>query len=197
MSRFTLTTLLTIAAALAVALLHHGRERLYGLIALAVLYVAVFSLGMSCIGLQFFCRAVCRGVPGRKKIALTFDDGPDPLATPALLDLLRRENVPATFFCIGRNVEAHPELAARIVAEGHLIANHFFTHGWWTGLLRRRGLVDEMVRTQRAIEQASGTSPKFVRPPVGLTNPHFPGAAPNRADHDRLGRSHFRYAPID
>lgn len=176
MSRFTVTNLLAIAAALALMLLLHGSVRPGALIGLAVLYVTIFSLGMSCIRLQFFCPAVCRGATGGNRIALTFDDGPDPLATPALLDLLRRENVRATFFCIGRNVESHPELAKRIVADGHLLANHFFTHAWWTAFLRRRGLVDEMLRTQQAIQNAAGIVPRFMRPPVGLTNPHFPGA---------------------
>ena len=93
-----------------------------------------------------------------------------------LLDLLRREQVLATFFCIGRNVEANPALAARILAEGHLLGNHLFTHAWWTSFLRRSGLVKEIVRTQEAIRRATGSTPQFVRPPVGLTNPHFVGA---------------------
>ncbi len=140
------------------------------------MYVVIFALGMSRIGMQFFCPAICRGMPGQKRIALTFDDGPDPVATPPLLDLLRHEKVPATFFCIGRNVETQPVLAARIVAEGHLLANHLYSHGWWTSFLRRRGLVDEIVRTQQAIQRATGATPIFVRPPVGLTNPHFAAA---------------------
>jgi len=176
MTRFAITTLLAIAAALAASLLLHGYARLWVLLGLSALYVTIFAVGMSRIGLQFFCPAICRGPSGQKRIALTFDDGPDPLATPALLDLLRREQVRATFFCIGRNVEAHPALAARVVAEGHLLGNHLFSHGWWTSFLRRRGLVNEIIRTQQAIQRATGSAPKLMRPPVGLTNPHFAGA---------------------
>jgi peptidoglycan/xylan/chitin deacetylase (PgdA/CDA1 family) len=176
MTRFAFTTLLAITAALAALWFLHGSARFWGLIALGTIYVAIFALGMSRIGLQFFCPSICRGEPGPKRIALTFDDGPDPAATPALLDLLRREGVIATFFCIGRNVEAHPALAARLVAEGHLLGNHLFSHGWWTGFLRKRGLVSEIIRTQQAIQRATGSTPTFVRPPVGLTNPHFAGA---------------------
>jgi peptidoglycan/xylan/chitin deacetylase (PgdA/CDA1 family) len=176
MSRFALTTLLTIAAALAAVFFLHGSARSLELIGLSLIYVTLFALGMSRIGLQFFCPAICRGTPGQKRIALTFDDGPDPVATPALLDLLHRERVPATFFCIGRNVDAQPVLAARVVAEGHLLGNHLYSHGWWTSFLRRRGLIDEIVRTQQAIQRATGATPIFLRPPVGLTNPHFAGA---------------------
>ncbi len=61
-------------------------------------------------------------------IALTFDDGPDPRWTPAILDILKKENVPATFFIIGKNGQSYPDLLRRIVNEGHEIGNHTFTH---------------------------------------------------------------------
>ena len=62
------------------------------------------------------------------KIALTFDDGPDPVWTPKILDILKQENVKATFFIVGENGQANPDLVKRIVAEGHEIGNHSFTH---------------------------------------------------------------------
>ena len=65
-------------------------------------------------------------VPG--KLAITFDDGPDPEWTPAILDILKQKNVPATFFMIGSNMEAHPGLVQRVLAEGHEIGNHTYTH---------------------------------------------------------------------
>ena len=176
MSRFWLTTLLTAAAGLAGAIFLRHSAQTWFLASLAVLYATIFAAGMTCIGSQFFCRAICGGDPSQNCVALTFDDGPDPTVTPGLLDLLKREQISATFFCIGRNVEAHPELAKRMVAEGHLIGNHFFTHAWWTPFLLSRGLSDEMRRTQQAIERATGFVPTFVRPPVGLTNPYFPAA---------------------
>jgi peptidoglycan/xylan/chitin deacetylase (PgdA/CDA1 family) len=176
MSRFWLTTFLTAIAGIAGAVFLHHAARIWFLAALAVVYAAIFATGMTCIGLQFFCGAICGGDPSQSRVTLTFDDGPDPAVTPGLLDLLKREQISATFFCIGRNVEAHPELAKRIVADGHLIGNHFFTHAWWIPFLRSRDLVDEMQRTQEAIERATGFVPVFVRPPVGLTNPHFPAA---------------------
>jgi peptidoglycan/xylan/chitin deacetylase (PgdA/CDA1 family) len=176
MSRFAATTLLAVITALLLAASLRGFSRVGALLALAGVYVALFALGMSCIRLQFFCPAICRVERQPGRVALTFDDGPDPQATPALLDLLRREGVSATFFCIGKNVAAHPQLAARIAAEGHLLGNHLYSHFWWTSFLRRRGLVGEMMRTQQAIAAAAGVTPRYLRPPVGLTNPHFAGA---------------------
>jgi peptidoglycan/xylan/chitin deacetylase (PgdA/CDA1 family) len=110
------------------------------------------------------------------KVALTFDDGPDPKATPELLDLLKREGIQATFFCIGKNVEANPDIAKRIAGEGHLLANHSYTHPWYISMLMGPSLRREMERTQEAIKTAAGVTPKYFRPPSGTTGPNFPGA---------------------
>ncbi|MEP6636116.1 MAG: polysaccharide deacetylase family protein, partial [Acidobacteriota bacterium] len=97
-------------------------------------------------------------------IALTFDDGPDPTWTPPILDILKRENVPATFFIIGRNGQSYPDLVRRIVNEGHEIGNHTFTH---PNLGEIPGpLVDlELNATQRLIESLTGRSTVLFRPP--------------------------------
>src|SRR5215470_4883360 len=68
------------------------------------------------------------GDRSRRRIALTFDDGPHPIHTPALLDALAELGAPATFFLVGRGVEAHPELVARIASEGHELGNHTYAH---------------------------------------------------------------------
>jgi cellulose synthase/poly-beta-1,6-N-acetylglucosamine synthase-like glycosyltransferase/peptidoglycan/xylan/chitin deacetylase (PgdA/CDA1 family) len=99
-----------------------------------------------------------------RTIALTFDDGPDPTWTPQVLAVLRRHRVPATFFVVGSQVAKHPDLAGQLVAEGHAIGAHTFTHpdladlpGW------RRDL--EYSQTQMAIAYATGVSTSLVRPP--------------------------------
>ena len=97
-------------------------------------------------------------------IALTFDDGPDPEWTPAILDILKRENVPATFFVIGKNGQAHPDLLRRIVNEGHELGNHTFTHPNLGEIPGR--LTDlELNATQRLIESVTGRSTVLFRPP--------------------------------
>jgi cellulose synthase/poly-beta-1,6-N-acetylglucosamine synthase-like glycosyltransferase/peptidoglycan/xylan/chitin deacetylase (PgdA/CDA1 family)/spore germination protein YaaH len=97
-------------------------------------------------------------------IALTFDDGPDPNWTPAILDILKQENVPATFFIIGKNGQAYPDLVRRMVNEGHEIGNHTFTHpnlGEIPGSLTEL----ELNATQRLIESLIGRSTVLFRPP--------------------------------
>ena len=97
-------------------------------------------------------------------IALTFDDGPDPANTPAILDILKRENVPATFFVIGKNGQEHPDLLRRIVNEGHEVGNHTFTHPN-LGEIPARLTVLELNATQRLIESVTGRSTVLFRPP--------------------------------
>ena len=97
-------------------------------------------------------------------IALTFDDGPDPEWTPAILDILKRENVPATFFVMGKNGQAHPELLRRMVNEGHEIGNHTFTHPN-LGEIPSRITMLELNATQRLIESITGRSTVLFRPP--------------------------------
>jgi cellulose synthase/poly-beta-1,6-N-acetylglucosamine synthase-like glycosyltransferase/peptidoglycan/xylan/chitin deacetylase (PgdA/CDA1 family) len=97
-------------------------------------------------------------------IALTFDDGPDPQWTPAILDILKRENVPATFFIIGKNGQTYPDLIRRIVNEGHEIGNHTFTHPNLGEI--PLSLTDlELNATQRLIESEVGRSTVLFRPP--------------------------------
>ena len=109
----------------------------------------------------------------RPRVALTFDDGPTPQSTPAVLDALERVNAPATFFVVGRNVREHPHLLARIHARGHLIANHSFTHprqGLW-GL--RTFWRKQLDACDDAIFDLIGRRPTFFRPPMGLKHWHM------------------------
>ena len=105
----------------------------------------------------------------RPVLALTFDDGPHPEYTPKLLDILRHHGVRATFYVIGRNVEKYPEIARRIVAEGHEIANHSWSHPPLTSVGASR-LRQEMEKTNDAIVRATGRRPTNMRPPYGAIN---------------------------
>ncbi len=152
-----------------------GAVRLWTFTAFWTIYLTIVGLGVSFIQLQFFGPNLCRVSTDQNRIALTFDDGPDPAATPALLDLLARENISATFFCIGKKVDAHSELTKRIANEGHLLANHTYSHHWWTPLLGRRELTSEITKTQDSLARATGITATYFRPPVGLTNPNYVG----------------------
>ncbi|AHM04944.1 polysaccharide deacetylase [Roseibacterium elongatum DSM 19469] len=99
-------------------------------------------------------------------VALTFDDGPHPRLTPQLLDILSAANVRATFYMIGRSVARHPQLAARVAAEGHEIGNHTWSHPNLTGR-SDAGVLDQIDRTSIAIQEAVGRPPVTMRPPYG------------------------------
>jgi peptidoglycan-N-acetylglucosamine deacetylase len=101
-----------------------------------------------------------------RRIALTFDDGPDPVRTPALLDALAELRAPATFFLLGQRVDAHPELAARIAREGHELGNHTYSHPYLP-LSRSHAVARQLVSADAAIERATGTVPTLARPPYG------------------------------
>ncbi len=99
-------------------------------------------------------------------VAMTFDDGPHPANTPRLLDMLRVRNIKATFYVIGRNVDLYPNVARRIVAEGHEIGNHTYTHPTLSRLSDDtvRG---ELTKCRDAIARATGVQPRTMRPPYG------------------------------
>lgn len=108
---------------------------------------------------------VCHQGKGRSdEVAISFDDGPDPDWTPQLLDILKEQGVKASFFVLGQNVEDHPELAKRIVQEGHEIGVHTYTHPNLAAVSDERAVL-EFNATQRLIESVTGRSTVLFRPP--------------------------------
>src|ERR1700761_9116547 len=110
-------------------------------------------------------------VGGAGCVALTFDDGPDPVDTPKLLDLLREKGVKATFFVVGKRADQHPEIVRRAWAEGHLIANHTWSHYPLFCFLTPRRLRAEIERGSESVRRICGFRPRFFRSPVGLRHP--------------------------
>lgn len=106
----------------------------------------------------------------RPEVALTFDDGPHPQNTPALLDILAARRQRATFYVIGRLVQAYPDIARRIVAEGHELGNHTWTHPTLSTLGDAR-VLSEIDRTQEVIWRTVGHVPVTMRPPYGAFSP--------------------------
>ena len=99
-------------------------------------------------------------------IAMTFDDGPSAANTPRLLDILKRRGIKATFFLIGENAQAHPEIVKQILAEGHEIRNHTWTHPQLSKLSDDR-VKFEISKTQNVIKDINGYTPTLLRPPYG------------------------------
>jgi peptidoglycan-N-acetylglucosamine deacetylase len=117
-----------------------------------------------------FGRALGRLPTDERRVALTFDDGPNPDATPRVLDTLRAEQVPATFFLLGRHVEQWPGLARRVADDGHAIGNHGFHHDQ---LLWKRpaDVREDLTFGTDAIVRATDSRPRFFRAPHGFRNP--------------------------
>ncbi|MBR9946429.1 polysaccharide deacetylase family protein [Clostridiaceae bacterium Marseille-Q4145] len=105
----------------------------------------------------------------KKRIALTFDDGPHPIYTPQMLELLKEEQVPATFFLLGENVELYGDVVKEIAKEGHLIGNHTYHHVQITSLSLEEAC-KEIQETSDLIEELTGTGTEYVRPPFGTWN---------------------------
>lgn len=123
-------------------------------------------------GLSFFLPIVSRGDAAKNGVALTFDDGPDPVSTPKLLELLKQYQVKATFFVNGQNAEKYPKLIQDILSKGHTIGNHTYSHDNFIMLKTSRRLMKEIEDTQRALEPF-GVIPIAFRPPVGVTSPRL------------------------
>jgi peptidoglycan/xylan/chitin deacetylase (PgdA/CDA1 family) len=110
-------------------------------------------------------------VDGARCVALTFDDGPDPVDTPKLLDLLQGKGVKATFFVVGKRADQYPEIVRRAWSEGHLIANHTWSHYPLFCFLMPGRLRAEIERCSESVRRSSGFRPRLFRSPVGLRHP--------------------------
>lgn len=140
-----------------------------GAVACAGLAVGAYAYASMWPDSRLFGKAlIAPARPG--ELALTFDDGPNAVWTPRLLDVLAKYDVRATFFMLGGRADAQPELVRRIAAAGHLVGNHSWDHPNMarssTGLIR-----EELERTQKVLEQITGSTVKFFRPPYGARRP--------------------------
>ena len=118
-----------------------------------------------------YIRALCRKRTDRRAVALTFDDGVDPVQTPRVLDVLRRHRIEAAFFLIGERAERHPDVVRRMVREGHLVGSHSCRHGGGFPLSGLAKMEEELRRTDEILSGITGRPVTLFRPPFGVTNP--------------------------
>jgi peptidoglycan/xylan/chitin deacetylase (PgdA/CDA1 family) len=110
-----------------------------------------------------------RGSAQEKKVALTFDDGPDTRFTPKVLDALKANQVKATFFVLGAKASTHPDMVRRIVKEGHVIGNHSYSHANLPKLTVDK-FQSQIINTESVLQGLIGYAPKLIRPPYGAIN---------------------------
>jgi len=134
-------------------------------------YVAILLAGVFVLKLRMFVDAVVEGPEGARGVALTFDDGPDPKHTRAVLDALDARGAKATFFVIGRKAEAHADLVKEIVARGHEVGVHSYAHDRLFSLRGTKRVRADLKRAIDVLEAITGKRPDLWRPPIGHTNP--------------------------
>jgi peptidoglycan/xylan/chitin deacetylase (PgdA/CDA1 family) len=135
--------------------------------------VVVVHLGVGLLNLGVFVDVLSRAPRGRRAVALTFDDGPHPTHTRAVLQALDQAGAKATFFVVGRKVEENADVLREIVHAGHEVGLHSYEHDWYLTLRYEPHIVDDLKKNQDVVERVTGRRPTIFRPPVGLTSPRI------------------------
>ena len=141
--------------------------------------------GSSTIQSGYFVKSFYKGPQTSQKIALTFDDGPHPMTLP-VLELLDKYQAKATFFCIGKQIEKHPDIFQKTIEKGHTVGNHSYSHSNTFGFLSSTKVKKEIDQTDALIQKYTGKKPAFFRPPFGVTNLHIKKAL-NTTKHYTIG----------
>lgn len=142
-------------------------------------FLILVGLGSYFIWSGLFVKAILHGSRKEPKIAITFDDGPHPIHTPAILNVLKKHNVKATFFCVGERIDEQLDIMKQTIDEGHIVGNHSWQHGLWFDFKSAHNMQVEINRTNHIVQQHTGLLPHFFRPPYGVTNPNLAKAIKN------------------
>lgn len=134
-------------------------------------YTIIEAWGSFALKNNYFTKSICSFETDEKEIVLTFDDGPDREVTPAVLYVLQKWDVPATFFCIGKKVEQEPALVRCIFEDGHAIGLHSHSHSYFYDFYSYSGFKKDLIKNQDVIQEIIGHRPRFFRPPYGVTTP--------------------------
>lgn len=140
-------------------------------IVIILIWIGINAFGSARISSNYHVKAFCSNpFETEKKIALTFDDGPS-IYTLEVLELLKKYNAKATFFCIGKNIETHPEILQKVISEGHLVGNHSYSHSKFFDFYNAKKITEEIKRTDMLLEKFTSRKINFFRPPYGVTTP--------------------------
>jgi peptidoglycan/xylan/chitin deacetylase (PgdA/CDA1 family) len=134
----------------------------------------------------------CEAQGAERTLALTFDDGPPPHTTPAVLDILEQHEAVATFFVVGHKVDKYPEVVRQIVARGHALGLHGYQHDRLFALKPPATVAADIEKTRAAVERACGVRPLMFRPPIGFVSPRTAAGA-RRAQAPLIGWSARAY----
>lgn len=138
---------------------------------LATIYLSVSAYGSIQISSQMYVKTFCKKVQAKGRIAISFDDGPEPINTQKILAILKKYNAKASFFEIGKKCELNTDIVRQIHADGHLIGNHTYSHSNYFPLFNVRKMRRDIKATQDVINKITHEKVKYFRPPFGVTNP--------------------------
>ncbi len=136
----------------------------------------------------YYCRVLCSSENMKNMIALTFDDGPDKTVTPEILEILKRHNVKAAFFCIGHKALENPDLIMKIDQQDHIVGNHSYSHHFFFDLFSPAKMVSELQKTENILNNIIHKKIMLFRPPYGVTNPPLAKAV-KKMDYKIIGWS--------
>jgi len=146
---------------------------------LFVVYLLIVFYGCYYVGSNFFIKIICAAKTDKKEIAISFDDGPATNYTHEILQLLKQDNIKATFFCIGNRIAGNENILKQVYNEGHIIGNHSYSHHFWFDMFSAKKMLNDLKQMDTAMENVIGKKPKLFRPPYGVTNPNLKKAIIN------------------
>ena len=147
---------------------------------LCTIWLLVTMLGSGLIHWNYHLKALnYKANIKTNHVAITFDDGPNPNFTPKVLELLEKYHAKATFFCIGKHVESHPDIFKTIIEQGHTVGNHTYSHTNTFGFLGTEKVISELQKTNNIVKNISGLHLNLYRPAFGVTNPRIKQAVKN------------------
>ncbi len=138
-----------------------------------IIYFLILFYGCYYVGSNFFIKIICSANTDQKEIAITFDDGPSSHYTTEILQLLKQDNIKATFFCIGNRIAGNERIITKIKEEGHIIGNHSYSHHFWFDIFSSKKMLDDLKKMDQETKRVLGILPKLFRPPYGVTNPNL------------------------
>jgi peptidoglycan/xylan/chitin deacetylase (PgdA/CDA1 family) len=143
---------------------------------LLLIYSFILFYGSYFIQSNFYIKTICSAQTTKKEIAISFDDGPAANYTQEILQVLKNENIKATFFCIGNCIAGNEKIFRQINEEGHIIGNHSYSHHFWFDLFSSKKMLNDMALMNEITKETIGLTPKLFRPPYGVTNPNLKNA---------------------
>jgi peptidoglycan/xylan/chitin deacetylase (PgdA/CDA1 family) len=140
---------------------------------LAIAYSPFVFWGCINVSSNFFLPIICKADTNKKEIAISFDDGPAENYTTEILQVLKNENVKATFFCIGNRIAGNENILLQINEEDHIIGNHSHSHHFWFDMYSTKKMQNDLKQMDDEVVRVAGLKPKLFRPPYGVTNPNL------------------------